>query len=138
MSTDITGAVGPDAHGIVRRKSPHTVKETLDRFQELLAVKGITVFARIDQQAEARKAGLDLRPTELLVFGNPKAGTPLMEAFPLSALDLPLKLLAWEEKDEVWLAYNVPSYLVERYGLTEEMGKKIDFSSLVQLVTGTA
>ncbi|TDW97020.1 DUF302 domain-containing protein [Dinghuibacter silviterrae] len=125
------------ARGIVRRKSPHSVKESLDRFQELLAVKGIGVFARIDQQAEARKAGLDLRPTELLVFGNPKAGTPLMEAFPLSALDLPLKLLAWEEEGEVWLAYNEPSYLQERYGLTEEMGRKIDFSSMVQLVTGT-
>lgn len=139
MSTDITGIAGhitPDANGIVRRKSPYSVKESLDRFQELLAVKGITIFARIDQRAEARKVGLDLRPTELLIFGNPGAGTPLMNAFPLSALDLPLKLLAWEEDGQVWLGFNDSGFLRERYGLSEEMAQKINFSGLVQIVAG--
>ena len=77
-------------NGIISKKSPYDVKKSLDMFQQLLAAKGITVFARIDQQAEARKVGLDLPPTELLIFGNPLAGTPVMDSFPLSALDLPL------------------------------------------------
>lgn len=129
----------PDSHGVVRQKSPYTANESLDRFETLLSSKGITVFARIDQRAEALKAGLDLSPTELLIFGNPKAGTPLMAAFPLAALDLPLKLLAWEEPGVgTWLVYNDPAYLQERYGLSAEMVAKIDFSGLVRQVAGAS
>lgn len=124
-------------NGVISKQSPYGVKESMDRFQDLLLAKGITVFARIDQQAEARKVGLDLSPTELIVFGNPKAGTPVMEAFPLAALDLPLKLLAWENAG-TWLTYNDPAYLQSRYGLPEELVKKIDFGGLVDLVVEKA
>src|ERR1700761_1687484 len=100
------------ANGVISRKSPYSVKESADKFVALLQAKGITLFARIDQQAEARKGGLDLPHTELLIFGNPLAGTPVMAAYPLAALDLPLKLVVWEEdKEGVWLVYNDPAYL---------------------------
>jgi len=91
-------------NGIISKKSPHDVRKSLDLFQQLLAAKGIVVFARIDQQAEAKKVGLDLPPTELIIFGNPLAGTPIMHSFPVAALDLPLKLLAWSHEGlDVWL-----------------------------------
>lgn len=119
-------------NGIVTRQSLYSVKESIDRFQELLAAKGILIFARIDQRAEARKVGLDLPATELLLFGNPRAGTPVMEAYPLAALDLPLKLLAWtHDNATVWLTYNDAAYLGERYGLPQEMVKNLDFGALV-------
>jgi uncharacterized protein (DUF302 family) len=123
-------------NGIINQKSRYGVRESLDRFQELLQAKGITVFARIDQQAEARKVALELRATELLVFGNPKAGTPIMSAFPLAALDLPLKLLAWEDSDAaVWLSYNAADYIQQRYALPDAMAKTIDFGPLVAQIT---
>jgi len=119
-------------NGIVSRQSKYGVKESLDRFQELLLAKGITVFARIDQRAEALKVGLDMPPTELIIFGNPRSGTPLMIAVPLVALDLPLKLLAWEQTDSsTWLTYNDPDYLRQRYVLSNELVKMIDFGPLV-------
>jgi len=122
-------------NGIISKKSPHDVRKSLDLFQQLLAAKGIVVFARIDQQAEAKKVGLDLPPTELIIFGNPLAGTPIMHSFPVAALDLPLKLLAWShEGSDVWLVYNDPAYLGERYGLPDEMVKKLDFGPLVDKV----
>jgi uncharacterized protein (DUF302 family) len=122
-------------NGIISKKSPHDVKKSLDLFQQLLAAKGIVIFGRIDQQAEARKVGLDLPPTELIIFGNPLAGTLIMDSFPMSALDLPLKLLAWShEGSDVWLVYNDPAYLGERYGLPDEMVKKLDFGTLVDKV----
>jgi uncharacterized protein (DUF302 family) len=122
-------------NGIITRQSKFSVKESLDRFAELLSAKGITVFARIDQQAEAQKVGLDLSPTELIIFGNPKSGTPLMIAAPLVALDLPLKLLAWSHSDaSVWLTYNDPGYLRQRYVLSDELVRKIDFGPLVDQI----
>lgn len=122
-------------NGIITRQSKYSVKESLDRFAGLLAEKGITVFARIDQQAEARKVGLDLSPTELIIFGNPKSGTPLMAAAPLVALDLPLKLLAWSDGDgTVWLTYNDPAYLKQRHVLPDELVKKIDFGPLADQI----
>jgi len=123
-------------NGIITRQSKYSVKESLDRFAELLSAKGITVFARIDQQAEARKVGMNMPPTELIIFGNPKSGTPLMVAAPLIALDLPLKLLAWSHGDaNVWLTYNDPAYLRQRYTLSDEMVSKIDFGPLVDQIT---
>jgi uncharacterized protein (DUF302 family) len=104
--------------GVVQLASRHTVAATLDRLQALLTARGILIFARIDFSADAQRAGLPMRPEELLIFGNPKAGTPLMQEAPVAGLDLPLKVLAWEAADgQVWLAYNDPQYLLRRYGL---------------------
>ncbi|HEY9847661.1 MAG TPA: DUF302 domain-containing protein [Candidatus Caenarcaniphilales bacterium] len=113
-------------NGIISQLSPYSVPETIDRLEAILQAKNITVFARIDQQAEAEKVGLSLRPTQLLLFGSPKAGTPLMVAEPLIALDLPLKVLAWEAADsKVWLSYNDPNYLKQRFSLSDDLVKNI-------------
>ena len=113
-------------NGIISQPSPYSVTETIDRLEAILQAKGITIFVRIDQRAEAKKVGLSLRPTQLLLFGNPEAGTPLMVAEPTSALDLPLKILAWEAADgEVWLSYNDPDYLKQRFSLSDELVKNI-------------
>jgi uncharacterized protein (DUF302 family) len=98
----------------------------LARLEEILKDKGITVFALIDHSGEAEKAGLKMRPTQLLVFGSPKSGTPLMVAAPRLAIDLPLKALAWQdEKGQVWLSYNAPEYLQQRHGFPEALVKNI-------------
>ena len=113
-------------NGIISQLSPYSVPETIDRLEAILQAKNITVFARIDQQAEAEKVGLSLRPTQLLLFGSPKAGTPLMVAEPLIALDLPLKVLVWEAADsKVWLSYNDPNYLKQRFSLSDDLVKNI-------------
>jgi uncharacterized protein (DUF302 family) len=92
----------------------------------LLKSKGVAVFALIDHSGEAEKVGLKMRPTKLLIFGNPKAGTPLMLASPSSALDLPLKILIWEDGEgKVWLSYNSPEYLKERHGLPQELMQNV-------------
>ncbi|MEH2411696.1 DUF302 domain-containing protein [Nostoc sp.] len=113
-------------NGIINQPSPYSVLATIDRLAAVLQAKGITIFARIDQQAEAEKVGLSLRPTQLLLFGNPQAGTPLMVAEPTIALDLPLKALAWEAADsKVWLSYNDPNYLKQRFSLCDELVKNV-------------
>ena len=107
-------------NGIVNLPSKYSAVETIDRLQALLHDKGIKVFARIDQAAEAEAVGLTMRPTILLIFGDPRAGTPLMNAHPALAMDLPLKTLAWEDQEgKVWLSYNSPAYLQARYNLPE-------------------
>ncbi|MBE9224495.1 DUF302 domain-containing protein [Phormidium sp. LEGE 05292] len=114
-------------NGIINQPSPYSVNEAIDRLVSVIQAKGITIFARIDQQAEAEKVGLNLLPTQLLLFGNPKAGTPLMVAEPTIALDLPLKILAYEATDKtVWLSYNDPNYIKQRYSLPDELVKNID------------
>ena len=106
--------------------SAHGVKETLDTLEALLRDKGIKVFGRIDQAAEAKQVGLQMTPAELLIFGNPKGGTPLMVAEPLSAIDLPLKALAWQDSDgRSWLSYNDSAYLQKRFGLSDDLMKPI-------------
>lgn len=106
---------------VVTKVSPHSVGETVDRFVELLGSKGLKVFAIIDQRAAARDVGLDLRETTLVVFGNPAAGTGVMDAVPLVALDLPLKLVVWAEGDQgTQVSYTAPAVLAARYGLTAE------------------
>jgi uncharacterized protein (DUF302 family) len=106
--------------GIIRRPSPRTVPETLDRLESILEGKGLQVFARFDHSGEAAKAGLKMPPTQVLVFGNPKAGTSVMLAAPTSAIDLPLRALAWQDTaGKVWLGYTDPAYFARRYGLTE-------------------
>jgi uncharacterized protein (DUF302 family) len=112
--------------GIVSKESKFSVPETLDRVDALLRSKGIKIFVRVDHSGEAEKAGLKMPPTQLLIFGNPKGGTPVMLAAPTAAIDLPLKALAWQDGDgKVWLSYNDPEYLKKRYGLTDDQIKTI-------------
>jgi uncharacterized protein (DUF302 family) len=108
----------PNSAGIVELACSHSVAETVERIESLLKAKGIKIFARIDQLAEARAVGLTLRPTVLLIFGDPKAGTPLMNRYSSIAIDLPLKALVQESADgTVWLSYNSPEFLRQRHGL---------------------
>ncbi len=109
-------------NGIVNRPSNHSVDETVERLKGTLRAKGVTLFAVIDHSGEAEKAGLKMPPTKLLIFGNPKSGTPLMLASPSSAIDLPLKILVSEDAaGKVWISYNRPSYLEKRHGLPPEL-----------------
>ncbi len=113
--------------GITVRPSNHSVEQTVERLKNILQSKGITLFAVIDHSGEAEKAGFKMRPTKLLIFGSPKAGTPLMLAVPSIAIDLPLKILVSEDSEgKVWVSYNSPEYLRERHGLPQELLKNID------------
>jgi uncharacterized protein (DUF302 family) len=108
----------PGGSGLTDRRSAHSVDETVARLTELLRAKGVTLFAVVDHSGEAARVGLVMRPTKLLIFGNPRAGTPLMQAAPRSAIDLPLKILVWEETDgTTWLTTNSADYVRERHGL---------------------
>ena len=110
------------AAGAITKPSSRSVADTVARFLEILGSKGVKVFTVIDQRAEARAVGLDLRETTLVVFGNPAAGTPVMDAAPLAALDLPLKVLVWAEAEQgAQVSYVDPSVLAARYGLTPEL-----------------
>jgi uncharacterized protein (DUF302 family) len=112
--------------GIVDLPSPYSVPETIARLQSILKQNGVTVFALVDHSGEAAKVGLEMRSTQLLIFGNPKAGTPVMVAAPSSAIDLPLKALAWQDaQGKVWLSYNDPEYFRERHGIPAELIKNI-------------
>jgi uncharacterized protein (DUF302 family) len=115
--------------GFVNVMSNHSVKETADRLQTVLKQKGMTVFTRVDHAAGAKRVGKILRPTELIIFGNPKVGAPLMQCSQTVGLDLPQKALIWEdETGRVWFSYNTPKYLAKRHGLTKcgEILKKIE------------
>ena len=108
--------------GIVSTRSSLSVPDTAERLSTLIGVAGATLFGVIDQGAEAEQAGLSLRETRLVIFGNPAAGTPVMVAAPLAALDLPLKILVWEDDDgAVWMTYPDPAWLAERHGLTGKL-----------------
>ncbi|MGD9693839.1 MAG: DUF302 domain-containing protein [Lautropia sp.] len=105
------------AEGLTTVQSPYSVKETIDRFETAAKSRGINIFLRLDHAESAKKIGKTLRPTELLVFGNPQGGTPLMECAQSAGIDLPLKALAWQDAaGKVWLAYNDPKYLALRHG----------------------
>ena len=107
------------ADGVIMIKSPHSVQNTMDRLEKVLNEKGMTVFVRVDHAAGATKAGMELRPTQLLIFGNPKVGTPLMLCEQTVAIDLPQKALVWEDDaGKVWLGYNDPAYLANRHAIT--------------------
>jgi uncharacterized protein (DUF302 family) len=115
-------------NGIVNKPSKHSVNETLAKLQGILQVKGIAVFALIDHSGEAAKVGMKMRPTKLLIFGNPKGGTPLMLASPSIAIDLPLKILVWEDdQGKVWVSYESPEYLAERHRLPQDLAQNIGF-----------
>ncbi|MBW6509034.1 MAG: DUF302 domain-containing protein [Desulfuromonadales bacterium] len=104
------------ADGLVSVKSPYSTIQTMDRLEEIVTQKGLTVFARIDHAKGAQRIGKFLRPTELLMFGNPQGGTPFMECAQTVAIDLPLKALVWEDQQgQVWLSYNEPGYLAARH-----------------------
>ncbi len=104
--------------GIIDKPSNHSVDQTVDRLKNILRAKGVALFALVDHSGEAEKVGMKMRPTKLLIFGNPKAGTPLMLTAPSIAIDLPLRILIWEDaQGKVWASYNSPAYLQERHGL---------------------
>ena len=110
--------VASQGRGIITKPSNHSVQQTVAKFTGLLQAKGITLFAQIDHSGEAAKVGMTMPPTKLLIFGNPKAGTPLMLAAPSVAIDLPLKILVWQDaQGKAWVSYNSPAYLEERHGL---------------------
>src|SRR6202044_2913784 len=111
--------------GVVTKVSPRSFADTVARLQELLAEKNVKLFSVIDQRAEARGAGLDLRDTALVIFGNPAAGTPVMDAAPLSALDLPLKVLIWADGSRTNVTYYSPAAIAARYDLSDELAAKL-------------
>ena len=114
------------ADGLVTLPSLNSVVETVAKLQAMLAARGISLFAQVDHSGEAAKAGLTMPDTKLLIFGSPKAGTPLMLAAPSVAIDLPLKILVAEDPaGKVWISYNAPDYLRERHGLPAELLQNI-------------
>jgi uncharacterized protein (DUF302 family) len=124
----------PD-NGMQHLSSPYSVPETLKRVESLLQEKGLTIFCRVDHSGEAEKVGLNMHPTQLILFGSPKGGTPVMVASPTVAIDLPLKALIWEDAGgKVWVSYNSPEYLGQRHNVPVDLIKNISGAgSLLQL-----
>jgi uncharacterized protein (DUF302 family) len=115
----------PD-NGMLHLSSPYSVPETLKRVESLLQEKGLTIFCRVDHSGEAEKVGLNMHPTQLILFGSPKGGTPVMVASPTVAIDLPLKALIWEDAGgKVWVSYNSPEYLWQRHNVPADLIKNI-------------
>ena len=124
-------------NGVIDIPSHHSVDETVEKLKGILNAKGVTLFALVDHSGEAEKAGMKMPPTKLLIFGNPKAGTPVMLASPSSAIDLPLKILVWANAgDKVWVSYNSAAYLKERHNVPEELIKNL--AVVEALATGAA
>ena len=124
-------------NGIVSKPSNHSVEQTVEKLTNILKSKGVVLFALIDHSGEAEKVGLKMLPTKLMIFGNPKAGTPLMLAAPSSAIDLPLKILIWEDgQGKVWLSYNSPEYLKQRHGLPQELMQNITIIEMLASKAG--
>jgi len=126
--------------GIVNLPSNHSVEETVDRLQRILRERGLVLVALVDHSGEAEKVGLQMPPTKLLIFGSPKAGTPLMVAAPSLAIDLPLKILIAQDREgKTWVSYNTPEYLRERHGLPAELVPNIaGVSALASAAADTA
>lgn len=127
--TQPQGAVPVGVHQadrIVHRRSPASVAETVERLSEAIAAAGARVFAVIDHSGEAERAGLSMRQTRVVVFGSPAAGTPVMVASPLAALDLPLKVLVWEDDaGEVWMSWCSAAWLAERHGIPADLARPL-------------
>jgi uncharacterized protein (DUF302 family) len=120
-----------DPRGVIIRPSKYSVKETMDRLVGFLEQHGVTVYTRINQQSELQKAGIAIPPLEFILFGNPKAGGPIMAENPLVALDLPLKIIAWEDTEKkVWYAFNEAAYLGERYSLPQSLVSVLDLNAV--------
>jgi uncharacterized protein (DUF302 family) len=116
----------PSADGVISKLSPYPVDETVRRLEEIMRGKGVTLFARIDHASGAREAGLQMQDEQLLIFGNPRAGTPLMVARPLVGLDLPLRVLVWRAPDgRIWASYQDSAFVARRYGLPEGLEKNM-------------
>ena len=112
--------------GVVVLAANYPVAQTIDRLESLLKEKGVMIFARIDFSGDAGRAGLQMRPEQMLIFGNPKGGTPLMQSVPTVGLDLPLKALVWEDAEgKTWLAYNDPEYIVQRHAIEGKLGANL-------------
>jgi uncharacterized protein (DUF302 family) len=128
------------ASGITTIPSRYSVDETVSRLEHTLAEKGIKLFTLVDHSGEAEKAGMQMPPTKLAIFGSPKAGTPLMLATPSIAIDLPLKLLIWEDKSgSVWISYNAPAYLMTRHGTPQDLLANIAvIEKLASVIAGQA
>jgi uncharacterized protein (DUF302 family) len=128
------------ADGLITTKSSRGPKETIDRLVAEIQAKGLTIFARVDHAAGAKEAGLELRPTELVIFGNAKGGTPLMQANQAIGIDLPLKALVWQDASgDTWLAYNDPAWLAQRHGLGHEVEAPVKaMSAMLGAVTRAA
>jgi uncharacterized protein (DUF302 family) len=113
-------------NGMVHLSSPYPVSETVKRLEAILQTRSLTVFARIDHSGEAEKVGMKMHPTQLILFGSPKGGTPLMVVSPTLAIDLPLKALVWEDAEgKVWVSYNTAEYLKQRHNIPDELLKNI-------------
>jgi uncharacterized protein (DUF302 family) len=111
-----------EANGLVTLLSNQSVEQTVEKIQQLLAARGVQLFALVDHSGEAEKAGFSMLPTKLLIFGSPKAGTPVMLAAPSAAIDLPLKILVWQDSSgKAWISYNSVEYLRERHGIPPEL-----------------
>ncbi len=112
----------PTAEGVLSRASAHGVAETLNRLEAAIQAKGLTIFARVDHSDEAARVGLTMQPAHVLIFGAPKAGTPLMIASPLLALDLPLRVLVWQDvSGQVWVSYTDPAYQTRRFAIPADL-----------------
>ena len=131
------------ADGLITIRSSHGPKETMTRLEAAVKAKGLTVFAHVDHAAGAAEVGLSLRPTDLLIFGNAKGGTPLMQAVQTVGIDLPLKALVWQDASgSTWLAYNDPAWLAKRHGLTREADASVSalaaaLAALAKAATGS-
>jgi len=126
----------PETAGITSKPSNHSVDTTVERLEAILQDKGVTLFALIDHSGEAAKVGMQMRPTKLLIFGSPKAGTPLMQAAPSAAIDLPLKILVAEDPaGKTWISYNSPAYLQHRHNFPQDLLQNI---SAVEALVGKA
>ncbi|HUA04823.1 MAG TPA: DUF302 domain-containing protein [Solirubrobacteraceae bacterium] len=110
---------------LVTKVSPRSVPDTVARFSDVLAAKGVKLFAVIDHSGEAAKVGLELRDTKVVIFGAPQAGTPVMQAVPVAALDLPLKVLVWDDEGQTRLTYTDPAALAARYGLSDDLASRL-------------
>ena len=118
--------------GITVRPSKYTVKETMNRLVVFLQQHGATIYVRINQQMEVNQTGLNLAPLEFLMFGNPKSGGPVMIENPVAALDLPLKIIAWEDQEEkCWIAYNNVAYLKKRYALPDNITLSLELNEVI-------
>jgi len=127
MLAAVSAGTAQAGGNVVTKPSKYSVSDTIDRIGRAVTAKGMKIFARIDHGGEAKKVGLEMSPTEILIFGNPQGGTALMVARPTAAIDLPMKALAWEDKDgKVWLTYNSPELLKDRHGVPEELTSKLD------------
>lgn len=139
MSEPATGepAGSPPVDGIVHTRSPHSVGDTVDLLTQAIHGGGATLFAVVDHSGEAERAGLSLRDTKLLIFGNPKGGTPAMVAAPAIAIDLPLKLLVWQDDNgAVWISHTDPDWLAVRYGLIIDLTAPLSAGALAAKVAG--